>query len=66
MQEIKRDYDMSEEEFAEFKDKIAADEEERQNTSEKIEKKLERRKAKKELKQNVKDSCKTQWGYIIV
>ena len=51
---------MSEAEFAEFKDKIAADEEERKNTSEKIEEKLERRKAKKELKKNVQDTCKTQ------
>lgn len=51
---------MTEEEFAEFKDKIAADEEERRDTTAKIEEKLERRAAKKELKKNVKESCKTQ------
>ena len=57
---MKKSYNMSEEEFAEFKEKVAADEEEKQKNAKKIDKKLEKRKAKKELKQTVTDSCKTQ------
>ena len=60
-QEVKKSYNMREEEFANFKEKVAADEEEKEKNAKKIDKKLEKRKAKKELKQNVKDSCKTQW-----
>eukprot|EP00095_Tigriopus_kingsejongensis_P002651 maker-scaffold441_size170131-snap-gene-0.42 protein:Tk02651 transcript:maker-scaffold441_size170131-snap-gene-0.42-mRNA-1 annotation:"Complexin-1" len=57
---VKKDYNMSEEEFVEFKEKVASDRAEKQRSQVKIEQKLERRKAKKELKSNVKDTCKTQ------
>lgn len=59
-QAVKRDYNMTEEEFVEFKQKVASDQAEKQRTQVKIEKKLEQRQAKKEIKKNVKDSCKTQ------
>ncbi len=59
-QEVKKDYGMTEEEFAEFKQKVDADQEEKQISQKKIEKKLDKRRQKKELKEGVKETCKTQ------
>ena len=59
-QAVKKDYNMTEEEFREFKEKVKTDQEAKQQTRDKIERKLEKRAAKKELKKNVKDSCKQQ------
>ena len=60
IQELKKDYNMTEEEFAEFRAKVVADQEEKARKEEKFDKKLKQRAAKKELKQGVKDSCKQQ------
>jgi len=60
LEDVKKEYNMSETDFAEFKQKVRADEEEQERKGQKFEKKLERRAQKKELKKSVQDSCKTQ------
>ena len=60
IQDVKKEYNMSETDFHEFKQKVREDEEDQERKGEKFEKKLERRAQKKELKKNVQDSCKTQ------
>ncbi len=60
VKELKRDYDMTDEEFAEFEGRVAQDRAEKQAKEHKFDEKLKRRAAKKELKQGVKDSCKQQ------
>ena len=59
-QDVKKEYNMSETDFHEFKQKVREDEEEQERKGQKFEKRLERRAQKKELKKNVQDSCKTQ------
>ena len=59
-QDVKKEYNMSETDFREFKQKVREDEEDQERKGQKFEKKLERRAQKKELKKNVQDSCKTQ------
>jgi len=60
LEDVKKEYNMSETDFHEFKQKVREDEEDQERKGEKFEKKLERRAQKKELKKNVQDSCKTQ------
>ena len=61
LKDVKKEYNMSEADFRDFKQKVREDEEDQERKGEKFEKKLERRAQKKELKKSVQDSCKTQW-----
>jgi len=60
LEDVKKEYNMSEADFRDFKQKVREDEEDQERKGEKFEKKLERRAQKKELKKSVQDSCKTQ------
>ena len=61
LKDVKKEYNMSEADFRDFKQKVREDEEDQERKGEKFEKKLERRAQKTELKKSVQDSCKTQW-----